>query len=263
MSKAKKTVDSGTDSQTTNPANNLPEVDVVDNTTTKSDRKSGANLIEQTENEEALEPNKVKTLQALRKHFDSFQPSGANFDESAKRAALKAAGLAGSIIDSVMKAEKKSAAEITTVDEFISHLKKDSNLYNQVKQFCGAGCLEAKNLVAGNNAIIYSSEKISPEYVEQTVSEGNTYYSTTAPITAANLIKSIQTYSAKKNAVAKLCVVRADQRLQLQTFARFARALMLAGTTAIELHNALESEIYSGQFSSDIICSYAVMMNND
>lgn len=54
MSKAKKTVVPGTDGQTTNPANNLPEVPVVDATTTKSDRKSGANIVEQTENEEAI-----------------------------------------------------------------------------------------------------------------------------------------------------------------------------------------------------------------
>lgn len=54
MSEAKKTVVPGTDSQTTNPANNLPEVPVVDATTTKSDRKSGANIVEQSENEEAI-----------------------------------------------------------------------------------------------------------------------------------------------------------------------------------------------------------------
>ena len=109
------------DPQVINPASNLPEVDIIDASQTKSDAK-GAGTAAQVENDEIAEMNKAKTIQALRQHFTDFKPSGAEFDEKATRAGLKAAGLNDDVINLAIKAAAKKAAETITVAEFIGHI---------------------------------------------------------------------------------------------------------------------------------------------
>lgn len=229
MSRAIKTVVSGTDSQTTNPANNLPEVSVVDATTTKSSRKSGANIVEQTENAETVETNKSNTIQALKKHFEGFEPAGIEFDASKTRADLKKLGYDNSMIAAVVKAQAKAAKEITTLPAFLDYLNTDSELKNRVQMYCGNACLESSNIIDENNGVMIYSTEANDNNTPANVCEGVTYYVEYASVTAANIIKSIQTYSIKRNAIGKMINFKGDSKVSLQSLSRMARAVALTG----------------------------------
>ena len=252
MSKAKKET-----AAANNPVENLEPVNVIDATTTKSDAKRAANIVEQTANAETVEANKANTIQALKKHFEGFEPAGVEFDASKTRADLKKLGYDNSMIAAVVKAQAKAAKEITTLPAFLDYLDTDSELKNRVQMYCGNACLEPSNIIDDNNGVMIYSTEANDNNTPANVCEGVTYYVEYASVTAANIIKSIQTYSIKRNAVAKLVIVKADQRLKLDTFARNARALMLSGTSAIDLFNALKAEVFSGKFGADIIRDFA------
>lgn len=220
------------DPQVINPANNLPVVEIDDNTTTKSDAK-GAGTAAQVENAEIAEMNKAKTIQALRQHFADFKPSGAEFDEKATRAGLKAAGLNDDVINLAIKAAAKKAAETITVAEFISHIETNTELKNDILNYCGNACLDRKNLVLGNTCIIYHTEKDFANYAEQKVTDEISYFEEKATITVSNLIKSVQTYSIKRNAVAKSIVIKSDSKLSLDTFDKLTSGIVQLGTATI------------------------------
>lgn len=219
------------DPQVINPANNLPDVPGVDdNTTTKSGVKNVGTQA-QTENAELAEPNKAKTIQALRKHFDSFTPAGVEFDETATRAALKAAGLNESVIKVTIKQAKKDAANTITVDEFITHINSDAALKNDILNYCGNACLDRDNLMTGDAVNIYHSSDDSDGagYIEQTLSDEISYFVEPASVTVSNLIKSVASYSMKRNAIGKMINFKGDAKLSLSSLGTMAKAIALTG----------------------------------
>ena len=221
------------DPQVINPANNLPDVDVIDASTTKSDAKSPGTAA-QVDNAELAEPNKAKTIQALRKHFDSFKPAGVAFDAVATRASLKAAGLNDDVINVTIKQLAKKAAETITVDEFINHINSNTALYYDVLNYCGRACLDRNNLVLDNQCIIYhSDDSENCGYTETKVTEELSYFEERATITVSNLIKSVQTYSIKRNTIGKSIVIKSDSKLSLDTFDRLAAGIVQLGTASL------------------------------
>lgn len=220
------------DPQVINPANNLPDVDVIDASTTKSDAK-GAGTAAQVDNAELAEPNKAKTIQALRKHFDSFTPAGVAFDAASTRAGLKAAGLNDDVINVTIKQLAKKAAETITVDEFINHINSNSALYYDVLNYCGRACLDRNNLVLDNQCIIYHSDDAEKcGYTETKVTDEISYFEERATITVSNLIKSVQTYSIKRNTIGKSIVIKSDSKLSLDTFDKLTAGIIQLGTVS-------------------------------
>lgn len=224
-----------------NPVNNLEPVNVIDATQTKSGAKRGANLVEQNQNAETVESNKANTIQALKKHFEGFEPAGVEFDASKTRSDLRKLGYDNSMIAAVVKAQSKAAKEITTLPDFIDYLNTNSELKNRVQMYCGNACLEACNIIDANNGVMIYSTEANDNNTPANVCEGVTYYVEYASVTAANIIKSIQTYSIKRNAVAKLVIVKASDRLKIETFANGAKALLLSGVTPAALYAAIDS----------------------
>lgn len=235
MSKLTKTSDavqSSADPQVINPASNLPEVDIIDASQTKSDAK-GAGTSAQVDNAELAEMNKAKTIQALRKHFDSFTPAGVAFDAASTRSSLKAAGLNDDVINATIKQLAKKAAETITVDEFINHINSNTALKLDVFNYCGCACLDPKNLVLGDQCIIYHTDDAENcGYIETKVTDELSYFEERATITVSNLIKSVQTYSIKRNTIGKSIVVKSDSKLSLDTFDRLAAGIVQLGTVS-------------------------------
>ena len=219
MSKAKKE----------NPVNNLDPVEVQDSTTTRSDAKRGANIVEQSANNETVEANKANTIQALKKHFEGFEPAGVEFDANKTRADLKKLGYDNSMIAAVIKTQAKAAKEITTLPAFLDYLTTDSDLKNRVQMYCGNACLEASNIIDTNNGVMIYSTESNENNTPANVCEGVTYYVEYASVTAANIIKSIQTYSIKRNAIGKMINFKGDSKVSLQSLSRMARAVALTG----------------------------------
>lgn len=232
MSKLVKTSDAaqvGADPQVINAANNLPVVEIDDNTTTKSDAK-GAGTAAQVDNAELAEPNKAKTIQALRQHFNDFKPAGVAFDEVATRNALKAAGLNDSVIKVTIKQAKKDAANTITVEEFINHINSDAALKNDILNYCGNACLDRDNLVTGDSVNIYhSSDDENSGYIRQTLSDEISYFVEPASVTVSNLIKSVASYSMKRNAIGKMINFKGDAKLSLSSLGTMAKAIALTG----------------------------------
>lgn len=221
------------DPQVINPASNLPEVDIIDASQTKSDAK-GAGTSAQVENAEIAEMNKAKTIQALRKHFDSFTPAGVAFDAVATRAGLKAAGLNDDVINVTIKQLAKKAAETITVDEFINHINNNTALYYDVLNYCGRACLDRNNLVLGDQCIIYHTDDAEKcGYTETKVTDELSYFEERATITVSNLIKSVQTYSIKRNTIGKSIVIKSDSKLSLDTFDKLTSGIVQLGTATI------------------------------
>jgi len=243
---AKTGADAGitSDPQVINPANNLPEVDIIDASQTKSDAK-GAGTAAQADNAAAAEMNKAKTIQALRKHFDDFTPAGVAFDESATRKALKAAGLNDSVIKVTIKQAKKDAANTITVDEFINHINSDAALKNDILNYCGNACLDHDNLITGDSVNIYhSSDDENTGFVEQTLSDEISYFVESASVTVSNLIKSVASYSMKRNAIGKMINFKGDAKLSLVSLGTMARAIALTGLyTETEIIQAVTAQI--------------------
>lgn len=232
MSKLTKTgVSAGiaSDPQVINQANNLPVVEIDDNTTTKSDAKS-VGTAAQVENAEIAEMNKAKTIQALRQHFNDFTPAGVAFDEVATRNALKTAGLNDSVIKVTIKQAKKDAANTITVDEFIAHINSNTELKNDILNYCGNACLDRDNLVTGNSVNIYhSSDDENSGYTRQTLSDEISYFIEPASVTVANLIKSVASYSMKRNAIGKMINFKGDAKFSLSSLGTMAKAIALTG----------------------------------
>ena len=223
----------GADPQVMNPASNLPEVDIIDASQTKSDAK-GAGTAAQVDNAELAEMNKAKTIQALRKHFESFTPAGVAFDAVATRAGLKAAGLNDDVINVTIKQLAKKAAETITVDEFINHIDSNRALYYDVLNYCGRACLDPKNLVLDNQCVIYhSDDSDNCGYIETKITDELSYFEERATITVSNLIKSVQTYSIKRNTIGKSIVIKSDSKLSLDTFDRLAAGIVQLGTASL------------------------------
>ena len=217
------------DPQVINPANNLPDVDIIDASTTKSDAK-GPGTQAQTETAAAAEPNKAKTLQALRKHFEDFKPAGVPFDEKATRAALKAAGLNETVIKVTVKQAAKDAANTITVDEFINHINSDAALKNDILNYCGNACLDRDNLITGDSVNIYhSSDDDNAGYIEQKINGEISYYIEPASVTVSNLIKSVGSYSMKRNAIGKMINFKGDAKLSISSLGTMAKAIALTG----------------------------------
>lgn len=212
-----------------NPANNLDPVEVQDSTTTKSDAKRGANIVEQSANAETVEVNKTNTIQALKKHFEGFEPAGVEFDASKTRADLKRLGYDNSMIAAVIKTQAKAAKEITTLPAFIDFLNTDSELKNRVKMYCGNACLESGNIIDDNNGVMIYSNEANENNTPANVCDGVTYYVEYASVTAANIIKSIQTYSIKRNAIGKMINFKGDSKVSLQSLEKMSRAIALTG----------------------------------
>lgn len=221
------------DPQVINPASNLPEVDIIDASQMKSDAK-GPGTAAQTENAELAEPNKAKTIQALRQHFNDFKPAGVAFDAVATRAGLKAAGLNDDVINVTIKQLAKKAAETITVDEFINHIDSNTALYYDVLNYCGRACLDRNNLVLGDQCIIYhSDDSENCGYTETKVTEDLSYFEERATITVSNLIKSVQTYSIKRNTIGKSIVIKSDSKLSLDTFDKLTAGIVQLGSATI------------------------------
>lgn len=217
------------DPQVINPANNLPVVEIGDASTNKSGAK-GPGTAAQTENAENAEMNKAKTLQALRKHFENFKPAGVPFDEKATRAALRAAGLNETVIKVTVKQAAKDAANTITVDEFISHIDSDAALKNDILNYCGNACLDRDNLITGDSVNIYhSSDDENTGFVEQTLSDEISYFVESASVTVSNLIKSVASYSMKRNAIGKMVNFKGDAKFSLSSLGTMAKAIALTG----------------------------------
>lgn len=212
-----------------NPVENLDPVEVQDSTTTRSDRKSGANIVEQSTNNETVEANKANTIQALKKHFEGFEPAGVEFDASKTRSDLKKLGYDNSMIAAVVKAQAKAAKEITTLPAFLDYLNTDSELKNRVQMYCGNACLEPSNIIDDNNGVMIYSTEANDNNAPANVCEGVTYYVGYASVTASNIIKSIQTYSIKRNAIGKMINFKGDSKVSLQSLSRMSRAVALTG----------------------------------
>lgn len=229
--------------QVINPANNLPAPAVDDATVTKGDVKN-AGTAAQVENAENAEPNKAKTLQALRKHFENFTPAGAAFDEKALRAALKAAGLKDDVINITVKNAAKKAAETVTVEEFINHINTAPDLKSDVLNYCGNASLDINNLILGDAVIIYhSKDDNGAGYVEQKINGVTAYYEEKATVTVSNLIKSVGTYSIKRNAIGKTVVLKGDKKLSVNSFVSLFHGITALGNTSqVELLQALFNE---------------------
>ena len=150
MSKAKKE----------NPVNNLDPVEVQDSTTTRSDAKRGANIVEQTANEEAI--NASEELTVLDKVTNLFPVP--TFDrEAAFAAAVKKFGTPTSFEDF-----NKINAEISDLEKVWK--KENSDAIKAVEQMsftkfweavCAAG-LDAeikKGITNFTTGLLYSTEK--------------------------------------------------------------------------------------------------------
>lgn len=243
---------------------NLEPIAVVDNTTTKSDSKRGANLVEQTENEE----NEIKKENSKTYIFNQLDNFLFGFNENEETTKLLQAVEMGFItseeIPAIIAKRKKSAidsANNTTVSEFAKKLESFPRSAD-LKKICGFApyinfSLLLEKVTENGKAIIYHS--ISEESEIKEGSKKSTYGTKTitkkdffkvsysasvwveyAEITTENLIKAIRYFSVFDSAGNKVDNQIKKANKPVWAFRDSAKELQDKGKTKEEIISLLE-----------------------
>lgn len=240
-----------------NPVNNLDPVQVVDNTTTKSDAKRGANVVEQSANEE----NDTKKENSKSYIFSQLNDYLFGFNENEETAKLLQAVEMGFItseeIPTIIAKRKKSAIESAntcTIDSFFESLQK-FNRYTDLLLVCGfshstIASLKAK-VTENGKAVIYhsiSEGEINEDSKRATFGTktanacdyfGNEQSATVwvelAEITTENLVKAIRYYSVWDNAQTRVNNAIKRENKPVYAFKSAGRDLIAKGITKEQL----------------------------
>lgn len=245
-----------------NPVENLDPVQVVDNTTTKSDRKSGASLVEQTTNEE----NEIKKENSKSFIFSQLNDYLFGFNENEETAKLLQAVEMGFItseeIPAIIAKRKKSAIESaneTTSEEFIKKLESFKRFFDlkMISGFAGWTNTEIiKAITENGKAVIYhsiSESEINPDSKKATFGTktakdcdyfGNEYTVTVwvelAEITTENLVKAIRYYSVWDSANYRVNNATKRENKPVYSFKSAGRDLIAKGITKEQLITIIE-----------------------
>lgn len=250
-----------------NPVENLDPVTVIDSTTTKSDRKSGANLVEQSVNEESeskKENSKSFIFSQLVSYFFGFNE---NEEIEKLTAAVDAGFITSEEIPAIVAKRKKSAIESAntcTIEEFcekVDNFRRAADL----KTVCGfAPYMKMTTLIdkvtENGKAVIYHSisedSEINPDSKKATFETatysskdyfGNeqsaTVWVETAEITTENLIRAIRYYSVWDSAKNRVNNAIKRENKPVFNFRAAASELLAKGITKEQLTDIIISEL--------------------
>lgn len=235
--------------KTSNPVENLDPVTIVDQTTTKSDSKKGANLVEQTLNEEneiKSENSKSLVISRLREFVNDFNNDNAVNIEELKTAL---AGFPESVINAALKNAKKANNDSISVTEILDELAKpqNANLRNSIIAECGNDSIELSNIYENGKLLVYHSTNDNGKFdyskVTATSKNGKEFiipiYVEKATATRSNLVRAIANYSTKTSARKRIEELLNNERKGMKNFGNSAFALLCAGWTFSDCVNEL------------------------
>lgn len=248
-----------------NPVENLEPVAVVDNTTTNSDAKRGANLVEQSEQIESEEKESKNKNSVFSRVINELCPA---FDKNAKFNELaKDYILAGKEIPFVelqkqvnesAKVFNENRNELVTASEFFSKIESLQD-YEQIKFVCGVTKFNPDNYTDKNGKavkIYHSTQRDSKSeltpHSELTLSVGGwskTIFVESAPATLYNFIRSIRYYNIYQDTI---CAMWEQYKAQLMreiedTFITGVKSGVKASELANSAKNAMQSLIDAKQ----------------
>lgn len=205
-----------------NVANNLPAVDVIDNTTTKTVKGLGA---KETANDVEVSLSKNEVFAKLK---EFFTPEGLNFDPSEIENHMRPLVTGGVISESVMFAaieksrkefeaknkEAIAACENISFDVFLERLKANEKLYKEVLEVCKLSEIsESVVFDAEGNIVIYRGAQSSDKYIQGNVTATSAngsvfsepvYKELRVEHTVSNYIAAIRYYSTYLDALKKV-----------------------------------------------------------
>lgn len=218
-----------------NNSNNLPEVEVMDATTTKGKVSGNFNLVESAKAEEAIE--KVDKNQLFSVELaDYFCP--VKFDDSELQKALTPLVESGimteetkavTIADAKKKfmeanADKVEAANNLSFAEVLAKLQENKTLYKKVLAACKIAELNESNYIENGKVAIFRANQCQDKdgnnrYTDVTLKATENGVEFTAnlfveyrDITTSNILLAIRYYSSKQEAQKKLSNQLADYR---------------------------------------------------
>ena len=220
-------------------SNNLPEVEVMDATTTKGKVSGNFNIVESAKAEEAIE--KIDKNQLFSNEIaDFFCP--VKFDASELEKALNPLVASGIMSEEVKAAtidkakrefleansEKIEAANNLTFAEVLAKLQSNETLFKKVLTACKVSALEEANYIEDGKVCIYRANQCQDKdgndrYKDVTLKaeENGVAFSVGLfvehrDITTSNILLAIRYYSSKQEAQKKLFNQITDYRRILE-----------------------------------------------
>ena len=243
----------------------LDPVPVDDNTTTKSDRKRGANLVEQTEIIESEENESQSKNAVFGRVINSLCPSfdkNAKFNELAKSYILDGREIPflelQKQVNEFAKAFNENRNELITAKEFFAKLENLQE-FDQIKTVCGVVEFNPDNYTENNGKsvkIYHSTQRDAKSELDPhkvvTLSVGGwskTIFVESAPATLYNFIRSIRYYNIYQETV---CAMWDQYKAQLlreieTTFITGVKSGVKAGELATAANNAMQKLIDAKQ----------------
>ena len=209
-----------------NQVNRLPEVAVIDNTTTKGKVNTKFNLVQESEQMEQLEKlDKNKVFAEVNEYFCPVA-----FDDTLLNESLSPLVSAGVMSEDVkvatiekakreflnLHADELDAANKLTFLEVLADLQDNETLYKKVLTVCKVSELKESCYIDNNEVLIYRASQAKDKegnnkYSDVTLtSEKNgvkftsSLYVERRPITTDNIILAIRYYASKQEAERKL-----------------------------------------------------------
>lgn len=216
-------------------SNNLPEIEVNDNTQTKGKVSGNFNLNDQTEAEE--EVTKIDKNQLFSVELkDFFSP--VKFDDSEIRTNLQPLVNSGILSSDAMEkailtaksefleahAEEIKAGNNLTFAEVLAKLEEDKVLYNKVLTACKVSSLEEANYISDGKVMLYRANQCTDKdgnnrYKDVTLKASENGVEFTAKlfveyrdITTENILLSIRWYTSKLEAQKSILNQLSDYR---------------------------------------------------
>ena len=228
-----------------NNSNNLPEVEVMDATTTKGKVSGKFSLVDDAQATEAIE--KVDKNKLFAEVSDYFCP--VKFDASDLENALSPLVASGIMSEeaklaAIEKAKKEfleahsveiAAAQNLTFAEVLAKLQENQTLYKKVLTACNVSAIEEANYIVNGKVCIYRANQCQDKdggnrYEDVTLkkTENGKEFSVSLfaeyrDVTTANILLAIRYYASKQNAVKSLLNKVTDNRRILTNVAETAK----------------------------------------
>ena len=228
-----------------NNSSNLPEVDVIDNSTTKGKVSSKFTLVDDAIATDAIE--KVDKNKLFAEVADYFCP--VKFDDSQLQAALTPLVESGimseetkqvTIADAKKKfleshAEEIEAANKLSFAEVSAKLRENKSLYNKVLSACKVSELNEGNYIVNGKVAIYRANQCQDKdgnnrYADVTLKATENGVEFTSGLfveyremTTANILLAIRYYSSKQDAQKRLYNQLSDYRRILTNVAEIVK----------------------------------------
>ena len=229
-----------------NNSSNLPEVEVIDNTTTKGKVSSKFDLVESAKAEEALEKidkNKLFSYE-LADYFCPVKFDGSTLEANLQPLVNSGILSADAMAAAIEKAKKEfleanseiiEKANNLSFAEVLEKLQENPTLYKKVLSACNVSAIEEANYIVNGKVCIYRANQCQDKdggnrYEDVTLKKTEngkeftvSLFAEYREVTTANILLSIRYYQSKLDATRKLFNQITDYRRILTNVAETAR----------------------------------------